>query len=229
MDISPDTALFRHNFCKWPSCDTHCTDFHTFVKHLRKEHRLDDRSTAQARVQLQVITQLEAQVTKEKELLQAMMQHLHMKSPTRGGGGPIRRRVSDKCNLPISTEMQRNRDFYKSTDVRPPFTYASLIRQAIIESPHRQLTLNEIYQWFQANFAYFRRNEATWKNAVRHNLSLHKCFTRVENVKGAVWTVDEVEFYKRRPQRLSGGYVGQQFAADGTCVPSKLCRFLGQI
>lgn len=27
---------------------------------------------------------------------------------------------------------------------------------------------------------------------------------RVENVKGAVWTVDEIEFYKRRPQRCSG-------------------------
>lgn len=66
---------------------------------------------------------------------------------------------------------------------------------------------------------YFRRNAPTWKvfytqlvlimllivnlqNAVRHNLSLHKCFMRVENVKGAVWTVDELEFYKRRPQRL---------------------------
>lgn len=32
---------------------------------------------------------------------------------------------------------------------------------------------------------------------------------RVENVKGAVWTVDEVEFYKRRPQRACSttGYV----------------------
>lgn len=28
-----------------------------------------------------------------------------------------------------STEIQRNREFYKSADVRPPFTYASLIRQ----------------------------------------------------------------------------------------------------
>lgn len=28
---------------------------------------------------------------------------------------------------------------------------------------------------------------------------------RVENVKGAVWTVDEVEFYKRRPQRCASG------------------------
>ena len=24
---------------------------------------------------------------------------------------------------------------------------------------------------------------------------------RVENVKGAVWTVDEVEYHRRRPQR----------------------------
>lgn len=49
------------------------------------------------------------------------------------------------------------------------------------------------------------------KNAVRHNLSLHKCFMRVENVKGAVWTVDEIEFYKRRPQRCtsSSGTGGQ--------------------
>lgn len=28
---------------------------------------------------------------------------------------------------------------------------------------------------------------------------------RVENVKGAVWTVDELEFYKRRPQRCTSG------------------------
>jgi len=42
------------------------------------------------------------------------------------------------------------------------------------------------------------------QNAVRHNLSLHKCFMRVENVKGAVWTVDEMEYHRRRPQRGTG-------------------------
>lgn len=35
--------------------------------------------------------------------------------------------------------------------------------QAIFESPRNQLTLNEIYNWFTRNFAYFRRNAATWK------------------------------------------------------------------
>lgn len=48
--------------------------------------------------------------------------------------------------------------------------------QAIIESPHRQLTLSEIYQWFANTFAYFRRNEATWKvniqNFLQHQQNL---------------------------------------------------------
>uniref|UniRef100_A0A8C8WI29 Forkhead box P4 n=1 Tax=Panthera leo TaxID=9689 RepID=A0A8C8WI29_PANLE len=119
-------------------------------------------------------------------------------------GGPARRRSSDKFCSPISSELAQNHEFYKNADVRPPFTYASLIRQAILETPDRQLTLNEIYNWFTRMFAYFRRNTATWKNAVRHNLSLHKCFVRVENVKGAVWTVDEREYQKRRPPKMTG-------------------------
>lgn len=52
------------------------------------------------------------------------------------------------------------------------------------------------------------------QNAVRHNLSLHKCFVRVENVKGAVWTVDEREYQKRRPPKMTG-YVGRA-CAGGT-------------
>lgn len=40
--------------------------------------------------------------------------------------------------------------------------------QAILETPDRQLTLNEIYNWFTRMFAYFRRNTATWK--VKFNL-----------------------------------------------------------
>ena len=35
--------------------------------------------------------------------------------------------------------------------------------QAILESPDHQLTLNDIYNWFQHTFAFFRRNAATWK------------------------------------------------------------------
>ncbi|XP_028669098.1 forkhead box protein P2-like isoform X1 [Erpetoichthys calabaricus] len=94
-------------------------------------------------------------------------------------------------------------EYYKYSNIRPPYTYASLIRWAILESPEKQLTLNEIYHWFMKMFAFFRYNTATWKNAVRHNLSLHKCFVRVEGGKGAVWTVDEAEFQRRRGQKFN--------------------------
>ena len=61
------------------------------------------------------------------------------------------------------SEIMRNREFYRLNDVRPPYTYASLIRQSITESPENQLTLNEIYKWFEINFSYFRKNAQTWK------------------------------------------------------------------
>ncbi|CAI9573646.1 unnamed protein product [Staurois parvus] len=249
--------LYGHGECRWPGCEALCEDMGQFIKHLNTEHALDDRSTAQCRVQMQVVQQLEIQLAKESERLQAMMTHLHMRpsepkpfsqplnlvssaslnkmspdtypdglpqpptsatapiTPVRAGTsvisssslpsiGPVRRRIVDKFCTPISSELAQNHEFYKNAEVRPPFTYASLIRQAILDTPDRQLTLNEIYNWFTRMFAYFRRNTATWKNAVRHNLSLHKCFVRVENVKGAVWTVDELEYQKRRPPKMTG-------------------------
>lgn len=36
---------------------------------------------------------------------------------------------SYSLSLPPSPELAQNHEFYKNTDVRPPFTYASLIRQ----------------------------------------------------------------------------------------------------
>lgn len=45
---------------------------------MNSEHNLDDRSTAQARVQMQVVSQLEIQLQKERDRLQAMMQHLYL-------------------------------------------------------------------------------------------------------------------------------------------------------
>ncbi|XP_020646726.1 forkhead box protein P1 isoform X12 [Pogona vitticeps] len=244
--------LYGHGVCKWPGCEAVCEDFQSFLKHLNSEHALDDRSTAQCRVQMQVVQQLELQLAKDKERLQAMMTHLHVKSTepkatpqplnlvssvtlsktaseaspqslphtpttptapitpvTQGPSvitttsmhsvGPIRRRYSDKYNVPISSaDIAQNQEFYKNAEVRPPFTYASLIRQAILESPEKQLTLNEIYNWFTRMFAYFRRNAATWKGAIRTNLSLHKCFIRVEDEFGSFWTVDDEEFKRGR-------------------------------
>merc|ERR1711963_1006452 len=45
--------------------------------HMTREHSLNDKTTAQARVQMQIVTQLEVQLKKEKVRLAAMMKHLH--------------------------------------------------------------------------------------------------------------------------------------------------------
>ncbi|KAM6947204.1 forkhead box protein P1-B [Lycodopsis pacificus] len=245
-DHSPHShPLYGHGVCKWPGCEAVFDDFYSFLNLL-------------SFIKNAMCPLSSLQLAKDKERLQAMMTHLHVKStepkaipqplnlvssvtlsksapeaspplslprtPTTPTApltplsqthsvitanslhsmGPMRRRYSEKYNMPISPDLSQNKEFYMNAEVRPPFTYASLIRQAILETPEKQLTLNEVYNWFTRMFAYFRRNAATWKNAVRHNLSLHKCFVRVENVKGAVWTVDEIEFQKRRPQKISG-------------------------
>ena len=36
------------------------------------------------------------------------------------------------------------------------------------------------------------------QNAIRTNLSLHKCFVRYEDDFGSYWTVDDAEFVRRR-------------------------------
>ena len=52
--------------CKWTGCDTRCDDGTEFQKHIVAEHVLDDKSTAQARVQMQIVSQLELQLQKVK-------------------------------------------------------------------------------------------------------------------------------------------------------------------
>ncbi|KAK6110331.1 Fork head domain family protein [Brugia pahangi] len=166
-----------------------------------KAESLPDQQQTITALSLPSVSNVEGSQQQQQEQEQRQQQQQSQQCHHRATPTP-RRKINDKVVLHISTDIARNREFYRTHDVRPPYTYASLIREAIMESKDCQLTLNEIYQWFTETFAYFRRNAATWKNAVRHNLSLHKCFARVEqNVKGAVWTVDDSEFYRRRPQR----------------------------
>uniref|UniRef100_A0A8C4RAH8 FOXP coiled-coil domain-containing protein n=1 Tax=Eptatretus burgeri TaxID=7764 RepID=A0A8C4RAH8_EPTBU len=78
-DESSRHSLYRHGTCKWPGCEAICDSYSDFLKHLNSDHALDDRSTAQCRVQMQVVQQLEIQLGKEQQRLQAMTAHLQAK------------------------------------------------------------------------------------------------------------------------------------------------------
>ena len=75
--------------------------------------------------------------------------------------------------LLLHLELRTKGKLFQDPDVRPPYTYASLIRQGVLDSPNGELTLNEIYNWFMKNFAYFRKNTSTWKVRLRqHSMKL---------------------------------------------------------
>ncbi|THH14627.1 hypothetical protein EW146_g5730 [Bondarzewia mesenterica] len=79
---------------------------------------------------------------------------------------------------------------------KPDLPYAALIGQAILSSPGRRLTLQEIYDWITIVYPYFKRNEQTWMNSIRHVLSTTIVFRKVQRDRAegrtlwAIWDRD---------------------------------------
>ena len=79
---------------------------------------------------------------------------------------------------------------------KPTQSCSSLIFTAIQGSEGGKVTLSAIYEWFQVNFPYYRYTDRpTWKDTIRHTLSVNKGFVKLpkqrgETRKGGFWTVD---------------------------------------
>lgn len=82
---------------------------------------------------------------------------------------------------------------------KPQLSFACMIFMAIESSPSRMLPVRDIYSWIMHKFPFYKGAQLGWKNSVRHNLSLNKCFCKVEKSKlprgvympkGSYWTVD---------------------------------------
>merc|ERR1719341_2694247 len=88
-------------------------------------------------------------------------------------------------------------------------SYAELIVQAIQSSPEGRLTLAQIYDWMIASVPYFAQradssSAAGWKNSIRHNLSLHQRFLKVQNEgagKSSWWTLNPERKLGAKPRR----------------------------
>lgn len=52
---------------------------------------------------------------------------------------------------------------HDNVHVKPPYSYVTLIRQAILSTKMQRMTLNEIYQWIVDSYPYFRTAPPKWK------------------------------------------------------------------
>ncbi|CAG8578141.1 6876_t:CDS:2 [Ambispora leptoticha] len=100
---------------------------------------------------------------------------------------------------PCTTTITKKRRMEENDDLptKPDYSYAAMIAQAILHSPGKKATLNQIYTWISKNYPYYKREEKSgtgWENSIRHNLSLNKAFQRLPRIegqsgKGCYWTI----------------------------------------
>ncbi|TFK41822.1 hypothetical protein BDQ12DRAFT_624518 [Crucibulum laeve] len=81
------------------------------------------------------------------------------------------------------------------TEGRPQHTLPVILRCAILGSPRKRLTIREIYAAMEAKYPYYKTAGPTWKQSVRHHLSLNRLFERqprpvTDPGFGSYWTVN---------------------------------------
>ncbi|KAJ8409103.1 hypothetical protein AAFF_G00241240 [Aldrovandia affinis] len=87
-------------------------------------------------------------------------------------------------------------DLKHNPNCKPPYSFSCLIFMAIEDSPSKRLPVKDIYNWILHHFPYFTNAPTGWKNSVRHNLSLNKCFKKVDKDrsqsvgKGSLWCIE---------------------------------------
>nr|XP_046228283.1 forkhead box protein O3B [Scatophagus argus] len=117
------------------------------------------------------------------------------------GGSPLSTHSPTSTSgalTPSSLAQQTPRKASSRRNAWGNLSYADLITKAIESAPDKRLTLSQIYDWMVRSIPYFKdkgdsNSSAGWKNSIRHNLSLHSRFIRVQNEgtgKSSWWMIN---------------------------------------
>ncbi|XP_071353008.1 forkhead box protein N1 [Trachinotus anak] len=117
---------------------------------------------------------------------------------------------------------------------KPIYSYSILIFMALKSSKTGSLPVSEIYSFMTEHFPYFKTAPDGWKNSVRHNLSLNKCFEKVENKngnssrKGCLWALNPAKVEKMQEELHKWRRKDPITVRRSMARPEDLDRLLGQ-
>lgn len=84
---------------------------------------------------------------------------------SKGADKEIKSKQSPAYNRGLMLESTEEIDYSQESakDIKPPYSYATMIGQAILASEEEKLTLNGIYQWIMDKYAFYRRSQSGWQ------------------------------------------------------------------
>ncbi|KAI1801617.1 hypothetical protein F4811DRAFT_453561 [Daldinia bambusicola] len=151
------------------------------------------------------------------------------KTPAHGSSGTV---IMSQSDVDLSQDENKH--------IKPHFSYAQMITQAIISTPEEKLNLAGIYQYIMTHYAYYRHQPPSgWQasvdmssfyttailtksqNSIRHNLSLNKSFMKAprttdEPGKGMKWEIVP----EARDEMVRVAYKGGRGGHRGSSAPS---------
>ena len=101
---------------------------------------------------------------------------------------PVHNNPTKSCRDTIN-KTSANRPVH---NIKPPYSYISLICMAIANTAEKKATLRDIIKYIESHFPYYRTNKK-WHGSIRHNLTINDCFVKLPRRLGnrsCLWTID---------------------------------------
>ena len=81
-------------------------------------------------------------------------------------------------SISAATPPKPNTTLREKQKDKPSLTYIALIGKALLSTPSVQMDINSIYNYIIENYSFYRTTTLSWRNSIRHNLSVNDCFVK---------------------------------------------------